>query len=105
MTEIKCRYSTIGCIITNEAAYYELCDGGSGCEDYKRPKDARPIVFNPPCANLTIKKGEFATTVKRYSWEDDTLIVGKRVLDKNDIDYLEIDGRVLIGKEANNVHD
>lgn len=131
MTEIKCRYSIPYCYYygkwSKERVYHDefwWCDDNRRCHigKYEKPpgsdkpheyidENGKRIatlgIINPTCIHCRREKGEFSTTVKRYSWENGTLTIGKRVLDESEVDYLEVDGRVLIGKpeETNNVHD
>lgn len=53
-------------------------------------------VVNPPCCYCDTDYREFEKTVKRYDLSDGSLTIGRRVIDTDNVDYLEIDGRVII---------
>ena len=101
MTNIKCRWSKPYCSYHNQHtrlkhSEYWWCDDNSQCFEgkYCKPHDAK--VINPQCVYCGYDTGEFEKTVKRYEYADGNLtIVGKTYLE-SEIDYLEIDGRILV---------
>lgn len=100
-TRIKCRYSIPYCSYHNQHTrliHSELwwCDDNSECFEgvYTRPADAK--VVNPQCVYCGHDIGEFEKTVKRYEFENGELYVAGRNYHLNEIEYLEIDGRILI---------
>lgn len=103
MTSIKCRYRIPHCLYNNrnKRLYHNecwWCDDEYGCDigEYKRPDECDPCLVNPTCAHCAFLNGEFETTVKRYSYESGDLKVGNKTYYENEIEYLEIDGRVLV---------
>lgn len=99
MAIIKCRYTIPVCELDNKHQYhseYWFCDSDFGCEtgEYERPADAGNLV-NPTCKHCKYVSGEFEKSVKRYEYYDGELKVGRNVYRDHDIEYLEIDGRVL----------
>lgn len=101
MAHIKCRYHTTHCMrdgyrrIDHDERWF--CDSDECCENYIRPYDAK--VSNPECVNCYYRNGEFEKTIKRYEYDEDGgLILSKgEYYNPLDIDYLEIDGRILVG--------
>ena len=103
MTRIKCRYSIPYCSYhgKHERVYhneYWWCDTDEQCIDgvYTPPPDSN--VINPTCTWCGHYVGEFEKTVKRYEFENGDLKVGGSIYYLNEIEYLEIDGRILIGE-------
>ena len=106
MAHIKCRYMIPYCRYDGENkrlqhSIYDWCDTKMCCEKYTRPQNAGMLV-NPQCIYCDYVSGEFEKTVKRYEYSNDeyhaisTLKIGNEVYDELEIEYLEIDGRVLI---------
>lgn len=104
MARIKCRYSIAYC---NNALWCQdkyddevkhdefwFCDSSNNCDYYKKPENAK--VINPTCIYCKFRHGEFEKTVKTYEYYDGTLTVAGREYTSFEIDYLEIDGRVLV---------
>lgn len=113
MAKIKCRYSIPYCDNAlrfqdddydhdDELHFDEFvwCDPFGGCEYYQRPEDADEELFNPLCKYCKFREGEFEKTVKNYKYYDGTLTIAGREYTSYEIDYLEIDGRVLVGGDA-----
>lgn len=104
MAHIKCRYTLPFCTEFDDIRLYHsdywFCDGISDeCPDgrgYKRPKNAAPMTVNPQCVYCKYKSGEFERTVKKYEYYDGRLTIAGDSFDANEIDYLEIDGRVIV---------
>ena len=103
MTNIKCSYSMPYCMFNNTRVYhgeYWWCDTNDGCEtgDYERPDGAPLNLANPICKYCEVLRGEFEKNVKRYEYKNGCLLISGMKLFEDDIDYLEIDGRVLVAK-------
>lgn len=110
MTNIKCRYSFPKCTRDD----YEIqcfdsfwaCDDNSGCHGYTKPDDVEKIngveIVNPRCIYCKFHYGEFEKNVKNYDYFDGDLKVAGKTYEYRDIDYLEIDGRVLINDTEEN---
>ncbi len=117
MAHIKCRYTFPYCTslgigndikVTHDMMW--ACDSDDGCpkgRKYTRPKGGKDKervnwydVVNPLCEYCEYKSGEFEKTVKQYEYFDGRLKVGNKVFEENEIDFLEIDGRVLIDEEG-----
>ena len=116
MTHIKCRYSIPYCMYhgrySAERVYHDEfwdCDSNLQCEHSKYTKpDEIPThngyeLANPRCVFCKYRSGEFEKSVKRYEYCDGTLKIGNDIYYEHDIDYLEIDGRLLVGEEVD--HD
>ena len=106
MAHIKCRYTLPFCtefidhIRVNHSDYWFCDEISDECPDgrrYKRPENADPILVNPQCVHCKYKSGEFEKTVKKYEYFDGVLTVAGDTFVAAEIDYLEIDGRVLVG--------
>ena len=116
MAHIKCRYTFPYCTswgiggevkVTHGATW--SCDSDDRCPEgrrYTRPQGAKDKervnwydCVNPVCVYCTYKSGEFEKNVKQYEYFDGRLKVGNKVFEENEIDFLEIDGRVLIDEE------
>lgn len=104
MTTIKCRYSIPYCSYHGRHqklshSEYWWCDDNSECfiGEYLPPQDAE--VVNPQCIYCGYDVGEFEKTVKRYEYINGSLTVAGKTYFQNEIDYLEIDGRVLVACE------
>ncbi len=110
MTHIKCRYRIPMCckpggeigksIQWNE---YWSCDSKDDCCDYAKPKEPvvinGSILINPQCRYSHVEYVEFEKNYKEYEYDaSDGLSLGrrKRFIPSESIEYLEIDGRVLI---------
>lgn len=100
MTTIKCRYSVPKCKIRREAieSYCDLwfCDDSECCPDYTRPEGEIRLV-NPKCKWFGgFSRNAFEKIVKRFSYEYGDLKINGKTYREEQIDYLEIDGKVLI---------
>lgn len=105
MTDIKCRYTIPYCSYLEK--YTRLyhnefwwCDDNSNCQEnhYTMPKNSE--VINEQCVYCEYRSGEFEKCVKRYEYANGVLTVAGKNYYANEIDYLEIDGRVLINEQA-----
>lgn len=110
MTEIKCRYNAVCCAIgQEEVEYYSdiwWCDSDDQCPEYRRPWNSDEKLCNPRCEYCRDRFVEFAKSVKQYSLvqgiHGGCLEFGRTSIDIDLISYLEIDGRILINREAEN---
>ena len=105
MTRIKCRYSVPMCLRRGwpgERVYHDrfwVCDNNDCCiqdnAGYEKPTNSN--IIGDVCVYCKYEKGEFEKVVKRYSYEYGDLTVCGKTYEESAIDYLEIDGRVLVG--------
>lgn len=109
MTSIKCRYRERICghperktevVYTDE---WWFCDSNDGCEIGGYEPNARERVTNPTCRYSQFIDREFEKQVKEYNYtKGDALIIpmgkgkGNEIIHSGRMEYLEIDGRVLI---------
>lgn len=102
MAHIKCRYTVPYCEAQGkelERCYNWMCDNAAECEcGAYMPDDAdvKRGIANPFCAHLKHNYAEFEKTVKAYEYDECFLSIRGLLLDVDFIEYLEIDGRVLI---------
>lgn len=109
MAHIKCRYTLPFCTNFNDIRVrhsdFWFCDAISDeCPHqklYERPKNADPMIGNIQCVYCKYKSGEFEKTVKKYEYFDGDLTVAGDTFCANEIDYLEIDGRILVEQVGN----
>lgn len=106
MAHIKCRYTIPYCtydFIKKRVHHDEswFCDSyDSECiGQYERPADASNNFVNPTCKHCVYVNGEFEKNCKSYSYEDGWLEMRGASYADHEIEYLEIDGRVLINRE------
>ena len=106
MTEVKCRCTVPYCTIYGRYDYRRVhhneewfCDSNEGCDidRYTRPNDAPKLLYNPECIYCSHEYMEFAKYVKNYSYDSEGLTIGRDFYALCEIEYLEIDGRILIG--------
>ena len=110
MTNIKCRYSFPEC--TRDDCEipgfddYWACDSSDECSAYTKPDDVEKIngveIINPRCIYCVVRHGEFEKNVKNYDYFDGDLKVAGKTYEHRDIDYLEIDGRILVNNTEEN---
>ena len=99
MAKIKCRATIPYCEFDRHKRLfhdaYWFCDSDDGCDigRYTRPTNAREC--NPICIYCEDKHEEFEKNVNSYEYDGD-LKIGKKTYRACEIDYLEIDGRVLV---------
>ena len=108
MAHIKCRYTKPMCTLGNTAEWDDRwwCDDNSLCCDYQKPE--KPVVINghilanPKCIYSFEHHAEFEKNYKEYELDEDGLSLGRRgdFMPKTIIEYLEIDGRILINEEV-----
>ena len=99
MAHIKCRYFNFKC--STDLPYVIVCSdpfNGFHCEnfcDYDY-EDTCVTVFSQ-CKYAWKNRMEFEGDYKRYELDDDTLLVSRKKIPIDYIEYLDIDNRVLIG--------
>lgn len=106
-THIKCKYSIahcgIHCYWDEETPVRCGLETYQYCKHYRPPKGSK--IFNDTCIHLAFKDGEFEDDVNSYSLQDGTFVtnldVCEEVLQYDEIEYLEIDGRIIINTEDN----
>lgn len=94
---IKCRYTAMACAYGEETC--------PGCFEMAEYVDCEHVEFAGGsdcggCENAYIAKREFEKTVKSYELDECELKIGRKIIDTDDINYLEIDGRVIYDEEA-----
>ena len=105
MAIIKCRFSVPYCEYHQrhepiEHDEYWWCDDNEYCPVGEYTRSSTDYSFiNPVCKYCKEEYGEFEKTVKSYEFNGD-LKIGKKTYNRYDIEYLEIDGRVLVGGEV-----
>lgn len=112
MARIKCRYRKYDCELRRcgcDTEFYETCFDVDETKRYGDCKHCEPTpnseVINPPCCHISKTDCEFEKNFNTYEMSYSKeyygltgfLRVGKTYIDIDNIDYLEIDGRVLIG--------
>lgn len=109
MAHIKCRYTKLMCSYEHAVEMgdeYE-CERWSCCDDYQKPErrvsDDGYILAEDACSHSYTIDIEFEKAYKEYEYDaSDGLSLGrrKRFIPSGNIEYLEIDGRVLIEEET-----
>ena len=107
MAHIKCRYTIPYCDYDLHVALhhddYWFCDDHDDARcvgEYTRPSSAMDNVINPRCKYCNYYPGEFEKTVKQYVYTTDgDLRIGNKRFNQSEIEYLEIDGRILVDEE------
>lgn len=113
MARIKCRYSRPTCCkpggeIGKSIKWdeYWSCDSKDDCCDYTKPEEPvvinGGILINPQCRYSYVKYVEFEKNYKEYEFDEDGLSLGRRgdFIPVDDIEYLEIDDRILVNEEV-----
>ena len=80
---------------------YDVTDAETWCEHAAAETELIPRrsnAINPPCVWGGTDYREFEKSVKSYELSDGFLTIGRRKIDTDAIDYLEIDGRVVINE-------
>lgn len=107
MTKIKCRYKKACCCHYNpgyrknrdDIDEYWFCDSDDLCEGYK-PRSG-DISINPICKEAYWDYREFEKNVASYSFEmQNGLTIRGKFIDTDVIEYLEIDGRIIIDEQG-----
>lgn len=109
MTTIKCRYTAPICLdghtdrMENHDCFGEWNDHdfcNDGTDSHELREKGEPRVMCQPCLYAHRQRREFEKTVKRYSYNENGLCAGGKLIPDESILYLEIDGRVLIDEEG-----
>ena len=113
MAHIKCRYRKPICTYSG-AEYMNPNDGldcndkYSGCQHYCEPVDffngicVKDDTDDSVCVHYSVEYNEFEKNYKEYVFDGSGLSLGRRgFIPHVYIDYLEIDGRILINEEVN----
>ena len=103
MAHIKCRYRVQYCNHDMIGCGGTKCPINLEIEDYidcpyMAPKKVGDWdrVINPPCVWVSHETLEFEKDYKTYELDNDSFFLGtRRRIDRKDIVYCEIDGRVL----------
>ena len=104
MAHIKCKCYQPYCTLSHEdvkhGAYW-ACDNDGCCELYTKPDVVKGKPISDACVYSASRYIEFEKDYKNYQFEESnygyflTLSLGKKVY--TGIEYLEIDGEVLVG--------
>ena len=104
MAHIKCRYFEWRCNHPHRMTASEVChfpEYGDGCEgfiDGFRQEDT--FVIFSVCRHAARSYTQFEGDYKRYEWDDYAgLRISRRWVNPENIEFLEIDGNVLVGGE------
>lgn len=89
-SSIKCRYTADVCEYGEEAC--------PSCFEMAEYVDCG-VKTNGKCEYAYHAKREFEKTVKSYELDECELKIGRKIIDTDDIEYLEIDGRVIYNEE------
>ena len=119
MARIKCRYTKPRCALGNNKECGGDCfETWGGCQSYRAPgrywKDDETLIVNygrkaehvlvidDTCEHVYTAHLEFEKNYKEYEFDEDGLSLGRRgdFIPADDIEYLEIDDRVLINEEV-----
>lgn len=106
MAHIKCRYWVGTCLNTSGECYdRDIVDQELQCEygcPHYSPKETRhegAVVIGAMCEWYKTRNIEFEKSVRRYEYDEYQLRIGMVHINAYQIEYLEIDGRVLIGED------
>lgn len=110
MAKINCRYTIPYCEYNGRHeplhhSEYWFCDSNDECDigKYEKPwrRSGEVPVANPICRYCAHYHGEFEKVVKSYEYgeAEGVLKIGRTQYDEYEIEFLKIDGRILIGKE------
>lgn len=97
---IKCRYTAMACAY-GERTYQDCFEAAEYMDECKHKEFHKPELGKyGRCENAYRAEREFEKTVKSYELDEYELKIGRKVIDTDDINYLEIDGRVIYDEEA-----
>lgn len=102
MTNIKCRYGEWRCYHRCEDYWHNIYDaqcGEQSCCSLFVAENPNERKYNQRCRFEEWHDVEFERAYKRYEYDEDVLTIGSKKIFADSIHYLEIDGRVLIGDE------
>ena len=105
MAHIKCRYFEWTCNHPHRMTAYIICHSpeyGDGCEWFTdSSKQGDVLVVYHECRHALKNYTQFEGDYKRYEYDDYAgLRISRRHIIRVNIEYLEIDGSVLIGGGA-----
>lgn len=112
MARIKCRYKKHRCPYGDiDLSCWDKTE--SECPYFVSDSEEMgkyPCLLNPRCGHILTHDREFEKSCKSYEfehghdygiWREGYLQIGRMFIDESDINYLEIDGRILIGGDQN----
>lgn len=108
MARIKCRYMKFMCSYDHTVKEGEEYDCGelSCCSDYLEPEriianDGR-LLIEDTCSHSYTIDVEFEKSYKEYEYNELGLFLGRRrrLVPYDNIEYLEIDDRILVNEEV-----
>ena len=102
MAHIKCRYFEWICNHPHRMTAYRKCrnpEYGYDCDEFiGSSKQGDMLVIYHECRHAIKNYTQFEGDYKRYEYDDYIgLRISRRQVDRDNIEYLEIDGAVLIG--------
>lgn len=105
MATIKCKYYRAICNCQYGARckadnFIDYVVGESVCENYEPRSGDRMRVGDLRCAWLDFEEVRFEKPVKSYELDNDYLTMGRTFISTDAIEYLAIDGEVLIDRSA-----
>ena len=118
VARIKCRYTKPRCALGNNKECCDRCFEEGVCENYNAPgeywKDDETLIINygrkaehvlvidDRCENVYSARIEFEKNYKEYKFDEYGLSLGRRgdFIPVDDIEYLEIDDRILVNEEV-----
>ena len=98
-SSIKCRYTAKACAYGKKA--YSDCFEFAEYMDCTRQEYSDPELYGKQgrCLNAYRAVREVEKTVKNYELDECKLKIGRKVIDVDDIENLEIDGRIIYDEE------
>lgn len=100
MAHIKCRYGEIRCGYGSYELMGCLCKDpqtGGACERFEdKWSEGERTIISDFCRFAEKTTAEFEGDYKKYHYDYYGITVGRKSIDAEDIEYLEIDGRVLV---------
>lgn len=97
MAKIVCRCSWLECEnpwAVNDEFYPDTCESSAYCKFYS-PDPKQSEYINPSCRYLGVRREQFEKETKSYTLNDNELIIGRKHISLNEIEYLQIDDKVF----------
>lgn len=104
MAHIKCRYFEWRCNHPHRMTASEVChfpEDGGGCNGFiDGLRQGDTFVIFSVCRHAAKSYTQFEGDYKRYEYDDYAgLRISRRWVNQENIEFLEIDGKVLVGDE------
>ena len=106
MAHIKCRYYgyICGCGVYGYSGHRcEYPADGNGCEYFKDhwfDEGKNMWAISEVCAHACRSHNEFEGDYRKYEVDDFELHIPRRYIDMDRIEYLEVDGRVIVDRSS-----